>query len=327
MEEENKSTIGIDLGGTKIEVAQVNQSGQVLRSKRLPTKVSEGPAVIQSEIVETVMELRKQADAMPIGIGIGVAGQVDPVSGIVHFAMNLDWREVPIRDVLSDALQLPVFVTNDVRAATCGEWLHGAGQGCNDLVCLFVGTGIGGGIVSGGHLLTGCSNTAGELGHMVIDLHGPLCNCGNHGCLEALAGGWAIGRSAREAVENDPQAGRDLLRRAGGSPERINARVVAEAAKDGDPLAVKLLESVTDALVAGIVGLINAFNPCRLILGGGVIEGLPELINRIDKGVRKRALSAASAPLRILPSQLQDQAVAIGAAIMAMRELTVKDPA
>jgi len=326
MEDENTSTIGVDLGGTKIEVAQVNISGQVLRRKRLPTRVNEGPAAIQSEIAETVLELQKQADTMPIGIGIGVAGQVDPVSGVVHFAMNLGWRDVPIRDVLSEALRLPVFVTNDVRAATWGEWVHGAGQGCDDLICLFVGTGIGGGVVSGGHLLTGCSNTAGELGHMVVDLHGPLCNCGNRGCMEALAGGWAIARSAREAVENNPSAGSVLLQEAGGNPERISAATVARAVRKGDPLALKLIESATEALVSGAVGLINAFNPCRLILGGGVIEGLPELVERIDRGVRQRALAAASAPLQILPSQLGNQAVAIGAAIMAMRELTVKDP-
>ncbi|HKZ16821.1 MAG TPA: ROK family protein [Geobacteraceae bacterium] len=326
MEDENTSTIGVDLGGTKIEVAQVNISGQVLRRKRLPTRVNEGPAAIQSEIAETVLELQKQADTMPIGIGIGVAGQVDPVSGVVHFAMNLGWRDVPIRDVLSEALRLPVFVTNDVRAATWGEWVHGAGQGCDDLICLFVGTGIGGGVVSGGHLLTGCSNTAGELGHIVVDLHGPLCNCGNRGCMEALAGGWAIARSAREAVENNPSAGSVLLQEAGGNPERISAATVARAVRKGDPLALKLIESATEALVSGAVGLINAFNPCRLILGGGVIEGLPELVDRIDRGVRQRALAAASAPLRILPSQLGNQAVAIGAAIMAMRELTVKDP-
>ena len=326
MEDENTSTIGVDLGGTKIEVAQVNISGQVLRRKRLPTRVNEGPAAIQSEIAETVLELQKQADTMPIGIGIGVAGQVDPVSGVVHFAMNLGWRDVPIRDVLSEALRLPVFVTNDVRAATWGEWVHGAGQGCDDLICLFVGTGIGGGVVSGGHLLTGCSNTAGELGHIVVDLHGPLCNCGNRGCMEALAGGWAIARSAREAVENNPSAGSVLLQEAGGNPERISAATVARAVRKGDPLALKLIESATEALVSGAVGLINAFNPCRLILGGGVIEGLPELVERIDRGVRQRALAAASAPLQILPSQLGNQAVAIGAAIMAMRELTVKDP-
>lgn len=325
MNVEHAGTIGVDLGGTKIEVAQVDATGRVIRRKRLPTRVSEGPAAIQSEIVAAVMELGRDSETVPIGLGIGVAGQVDPVTGIVHFAMNLGWRDVPIRDFLADALKLPVFVTNDVRAATWGEWLHGAGQGFDDLICLFVGTGIGGGIVSGGHLLTGCSNTAGEVGHITVELNGPLCNCGNHGCLEALAGGWAITRRARELVEKDPAAGNLMMQEAEGRLEGITGATVAKAARKGDPLAMELLDSIAEALAAGAMTLVNAFNPCRLILGGGVIEGMPELIDKIDQGVRRRALAAATAPLLIVPSKLGHQAVAIGAAIMAMREMTLSD--
>jgi glucokinase len=326
MDYEDTCTIGVDLGGTKIEVALVNRSGRVLDRQRLETRVSEGPAVIQSEIIETILALQNKAAARPIGVGIGVAGQVDPITGAVHFAMNLGWRDVPIRDVLSDALRLPVFVTNDVRAATWGEWLHGAGLGCDDLICLFVGTGIGGGVVSGGRMLTGCSNSAGELGHITVDLNGPLCHCGNHGCMEAIAGGWAIGRIGREAVEKNPGAGASLLLKADGKPEEINARTVSQAAIEGDPLAVGIIESAARALAAGAVGLVNAFNPCRLILGGGVIEGLPWLVDRVDREIHQRALAVAGTPLQVLPSQLSNEAGVIGAAVMAMRELTEKDP-
>ncbi len=326
MENEETCTVGVDLGGTKIEVALVSGSGLVLDRRRLETRASEGPDVIQSEIIETVLALRDRAGTLPIGLGIGVAGQVDPTTGMVHFAMNLGWRNVPIRDVLSDALQLPVFVTNDVRAATWGEWLHGAGRGCDDLICLFVGTGIGGGVVSGGRMLTGCSNSAGELGHITVDLNGPLCHCGNHGCMEAIAGGWAIGRTGREAVEKDPEGGASLLRKARGNPEGINARTISQAAGEGDPMAVGIMESAARALAAGAVGLVNAFNPCRLILGGGVIDGLPWLVERVDREVHQRALTVAGAPLQVLPSQLRNEAGVIGAAVMAMRELTEKDP-
>jgi glucokinase len=326
MKNEDMRTIGVDLGGTKIEIARVDASGRVLDKSRLATRVDGGPGAIQEQIAEAILEMQKKADIAARGIGIGVAGQVDPVSGMVRFAPNLDWRDVPLRDELSDALGLPVFVTNDVRAATWGEWIHGAGQGCDDLVLIFVGTGIGGGVVSGGRMLTGCSNTAGELGHITIDLHGPLCNCGNHGCLEALAGGWAIARSAREAVENDPEGGAALLRHAGGHAEEINARIVADAAGKGDPMARRLMESATEALIAGAVSLVNAFNPCRLILGGGVIEGVPELIRQVERGISRRALAAARAQLQVLPSQLQKDAGVVGAAIMAMRELAAKNP-
>jgi glucokinase len=141
----------------------------------------------------------RQGASPPVG-GSGSAGQIDPEHGMVRFAPNLGWHNVPFQSDLAGALGLPVVVTNDVRAATWGEWLHGAGKGCNDLVCLFIGTGIGGGVVSGGKMLSGCSNTAGEVGHMIINLHGPPCSCGSRGCFEALAGGWAIARQAREAV-------------------------------------------------------------------------------------------------------------------------------
>ncbi|HET6420020.1 MAG TPA: ROK family protein [Geobacteraceae bacterium] len=323
---EDTLTVGVDLGGTKIEVALVDATGSVLMRRRLATRVGEGPVVIQSEIIETVMDLRNRSGAKPAALGIGVAGQVDPVTGTVHFANNLGWREVPIGRVLGDALGMPVFVTNDVRAATWGEWLYGAGRGCGDIVCLFVGTGIGGGIVSGGRMLAGCSNTAGELGHITVDLNGPRCNCGNRGCMEALAGGWAIARRARESVENDPVAGASMLRKAGGHTEGINTRIVSEAAAEGDPVAAGILETAARALAAGAVGLVNAFNPGRLILGGGVIEGLPWLVDRIDEEVHRRALAVAGAPLQVLPSQLGNDAGVIGAAIMAMRLLAGEDP-
>jgi glucokinase len=319
-------TIGVDLGGTKIEVAGVDASGRVLSRRRLVTKAVEGPAVIESEIISAVRELLEIADSRPLGIGIGVAGQIDPVSGVVRFAPNLNWRDVPLQAGLSRELELPVIITNDVRAATWGEWFHGAGQGCDDLVCLFVGTGIGGGIVSGGKMLTGCSNTAGELGHIVVDLHGPHCHCGNCGCMEALAGGWAIARQAREAVEADPAGGALMLRKVQGRLEGITAKIVAEAALEGDPLARCLVDEVAQALIAGAVSLVNAFNPCRLILGGGVIEGLPGLVVRIARGIHQQALAAAGASLQVLPSQLRNDAGVIGAAMLAMHELTEKDP-
>ncbi len=210
------------------------------------------------------------------------------------------------------------MVTNDVRAATWGEWIHGAGKGCDDLVCIFVGTGIGGGVVSGGKLLSGCSNTAAEIGHMTIDLNGPPCTCGHRGCLEALAGGWAIARRARQALSDHPSAAATLLRLAEGSPDAITAKTVAEASRAGDPLAKEIFDEVTRSLIAGAVSLVNALNPCRLILGGGVIEGVPELVERIAKGVSEGALPAAVEPLLVLPAKLRSDAGAIGAATLAM---------
>ena len=277
---EQPFAIGVDLGGTKIEVAHV-EGGVVRRRLRVATDVAGGAEAVQEQIVTAVRALAKEAAAHPLGVGVGVAGQIEAGTGLVHFAPNLQWHDVPLQGTLAHALGLPVVVTNDVRAATWGEWLHGAGRGCDDLICLFVGTGIGGGVVSGGRMLVGANNSAGELGHVTVDVAGPQCHCPNRGCLEALASGWAIAAQAQAAVAADPTAGRTLLQLAGGKAEAINSHLVAQAAHGGDPLAQGVVDRVGDALTAGVVGLVNAFNPARFILGGGVIEGFPELIERV----------------------------------------------
>jgi glucokinase len=317
--------VGVDLGGTKVEVALVDARGRIHCRWKEPTRVEAGPQGVAAQIVQMVGELQETAGApgAPRGLCVGVAGQVAADSGLVRFAPNLRWRDVPLKDMLQGPLNLPVAVVNDVRAATWGEWLHGAGQGVSDLICLFVGTGIGGGVVSGGRLLLGCSNTAGELGHTTVLLGGPRCTCGHQGCLEALAGGWAIARDARAAIAADPAAAKGLLSVAAelkGGPvglEEVTAAAVSRAAQGGDPLARRLVDQVAQALIAGAVSLVNAFNPCRLILGGGVIEGLPELVDRVEAGVRPQALAAAAAPLTVVRAQLHNEAGVIGAAALA----------
>jgi glucokinase len=322
---EEQWSIGVDLGGTKLEAARIDAIGRVRQRVRKATNVKGGPAAIIEDIIGSVQTLREGIDSTPAGVGVGVAGQVEQQSGAVTFAPNLNWRDVPLQDELRQALGLPVVVANDVRAATWGEWLHGAGRDCADLICMFVGTGIGGGVVSGGRMLEGCSNTAGEIGHIIVDLHGPPCSCGSRGCMEALAGGWAISRRARESVTADPEGGRLLLEMVGDRIEEINTPTVIRAARGGDPFAVHLMDQAVEALVAGAVGLINAFNPCRLILGGGVISGAPELVGKIDQGVREKALAAACLPLQVLPASLNGDAGVIGAAALALRTFARKE--
>jgi len=319
-------SIGIDIGGTKLEAAYVDEMGHVRQRVRKPTNIKGGPSAIIEDVINCMWALREGAVSTPVGVGVGVAGQVEKGSGKVKFAPNLDWRDVPLQEELQHSVGLPVIVTNDVRAATWGEWLYGAGRGCDDILCMFVGTGIGGGVVSGGQMLSGCDNTAGEVGHITVDLNGPRCSCGNRGCLEALAGGWAISRLAREKVEADPEVGRLMLEMAGGQIEEINVQIVARAVRGGDPIARQLMDGVVDALVAGASTLVNAFNPCRLILGGGVITGMPDLIGRIDKGLRKLALSAACSSLMVIPAGLRTDAGVIGAAALASRTFMGNSP-
>jgi glucokinase len=256
----------------------------------------------------------------PAGIGIGVAGLVDSDRGFVLLGPNLGWRNVSLREDLEGALGLPAAVANDVRAATRGEWLFGAGRGCGDFVCIFVGTGIGGGIVSGGRLLSGAGGNAGEVGHMMVGTDGPACACGNRGCWEALVSGKAIGEQAQALFRQDPQEGRDFLDLAGGRAEAITAEVVAEAYKRGSRAAASLVDQAALVLTAGVVTLVNVLNPARCLLGGGVIEGFPDLIGRIREGVRRRALAPALERLEILRAGLGAKAPVMGAASLVFQE-------
>jgi len=317
-----RCAIGIDLGGSKIALGTVDEEGRLLELLRFDTETRGGYSAVLNQVVTGVEQLKGAYGVSMSGIGIGVAGQVDPGTGAVVFAPNLDWHNVPLQAEVQKACAIPVVVTNDVRAALWGEWLFGAGVGAADLVCIFIGTGIGGGIVCGGRVLEGCSNTAGEIGHMTVDLHGPLCHCGNRGCMEALAGGWAIARRAHEGVKADPIFGSTILKMAGGKVEEITARTLVKAFYAGDALAVEIIDDVTDALSAGVSALVNAFNPCQIILGGGIIEGMPEMVSRIDQGVRRRALSAATRRLAICASKLGNEAGIIGAAALAMKSFS-----
>ena len=276
--------IGIDLGGTKIALGTVDREGRVIQLLRYETDARGGPEAVTAQIAKGVAQLEHITEYSILGIGIGVAGQVDPVTGAVRYAPNLDWHDVPLRADLERLTDLRTAVVNDVRAAMWGEWLFGVGRGSHDMVCVFVGTGIGGGIISGGRVLEGCSNTAGEIGHMTIDLNGPVCHCGNRGCLEAIAGGWGIALKAQELVRLHPVSGAAILKAAAGKVEDITAKMLVQAYYEGNALAREIMDEVSNALAAGITSLVNAFNPCHIVLGGGIIEGMPELVPAHQSG-------------------------------------------
>ena len=314
--------IGVDLGGSKVEATLVDRHGTVLGGSRRPTSPERGPHGILADLVACLAEhCLASAERPVLGAGVGVAGQVDPATGTVLHAPNLKWNDFPLKALLEEAIDLPVFVINDVQAATYGEWTCGAGRGAEDIVCLFVGTGIGGGVVSHGSLILGCGGTAGELGHTTIDWHGPQCTCRNRGCLEAFAAGWAIARRARDVVTEQPDEGRRLIALADGAIGNLTAKVVAQAARDGDPLAARLVRETGEALGVGVASIANAFNPCMVILGGGVIEGMPELVGMAEAEARRRALAAALHSLEVVKAGLGKHAGTVGAATWARRSL------
>lgn len=319
---EGELVLGVDLGGTKVETSVVDAHGRILASVRHPTEAEQTADEIIADIVASVGEVSRKLPGAEAGgamrafrgVGVGVAGQVDAATGSVTYAPNLRWRDVALQARLEAALALPVAVLNDVQSATFGEWSHGAGRGVDEMVCVFVGTGVGGGVVAGGRLVRGCTGSAGELGHTIVDLEGPPCHCGSHGCLEAHAGGWAIAQRAQEAVSAQPDRARALLAAVGGRAAAITARVVTETARAGDPLAQDLMAGVMRALAAGAASIVNAFNPCVLVLGGGVLEGAPELLEAVRAGIARRALPAPARAVQVVPAALGPHAGSVGAA-------------
>lgn len=310
----DRTAIGVDVGGTKIALASVDAEGKMHFVKKYPTQAERGSAFVIDALIASLEDNIQQSGSQPSAIGIGIPGQVEEKSGTVLLAPNLDWHQVPFKAILEQHFQIPIFITNDVRAATWGEWRHGAGKGQQDIVCLFIGTGIGGGIISGGKMLTGANNSAGEWGHTRVSLDGPLCSCGSKGCLESFAGGWALARQARE----NPSL--LLLKLCGQDVTKMDAHHIIDAANQGDPFSIHLVERALEALTASCISIVNALNPSLLILGGGLGEALPHLIEKVKEGIASSALPAARAACRVVPAQLKNDAGIIGAASLAREE-------
>ncbi len=316
------TTLGIDIGGTKVEVALVDTHGNVLSSDRFPSGIELSPDGFIAQTLLLAQQLQSATDGEIDAVGVGAAGQIEPVTGIVRESPNLvQLGNFPLKSRLEEAFNVSAFVTNDVRAAAFGEWQRGAGQGVSDLVALFVGTGVGGGIIHDNRVVVGATGTAGEVGHMTIDMNGAPCRCRNRGCLESLCGGWAIALRTQQAIASSPSEGAAILGLCGGSADEITASTVSQAFHNGDPLAGRIIEETGRALAAGITSLVHAFNPRMVVLGGGVIEGTPELIDMAREQVFQNALSAATGPLEIVRAHLGGDAIVIGAALMARRSL------
>jgi len=308
--------IGIDIGGSRARIALVEAQGVV--EERFIATGSERPAEsVADDVVVAVRALIDASGLDVLPIGAGIAGQIDPTNGRVIKAPNLGWTDFGLGEHLAAGLGRPVTVLNDVQAAAIGEWLYGAGRGTSDMIAVFVGTGVGGGIISGGQLVRGCGGNAGEIGHTVVDREGPLCACGSRGCVEAYSGGRALARRARRMAGARPDRAPRLLELAEGKPETITTAMIAQAAEAGDVLALRLIHDAADALGAGLASLLNTLNPCIVVLGGGVLMGAPRMASLVEASARARALAAPSEAVRFERAELEPFAGAIGAAAWA----------
>ncbi len=316
--------LGIDIGATKVLAGLVDARGRIVARSDRRVHRNDGPAHVLAAVLEEVRALGPEV-AHARGAGVAVAAQVDPRRGTVLYAPNLRWRNVPLGPRLERALGLPVVVENDARSATWGEWKHGAGGGGSDLICIVVGTGVGGGLVVDGRLLGGSVHAAGEVGHMTIVAGGRKCSCPNRGCLEAYVSGWAIGQRAREAVRADPTGGA-ALRASAGSVSGIDAGAVTRAARAGDRFSIDLMNATGVWLGAGVVALVNVLNPARVVLGGGVVEGWPNLVGQVRNAVRRGAQPPAARAVRIGRGKLGSLAQVVGAAWLARDRAATRRP-
>jgi glucokinase len=224
---EDLLTLGIDLGGTKVKTVLVDSKCKILSAHKYSTNPEKGVDGVIEDILKCIDGCLGDNIQEVEALGIGIVAQVDLKVNVIN-APNLRWHNIPLKKILEEKLGLPVFVLNDVNAATWGEWRYGSGKNVSDLVVIFVGTGVGGGIISGSKMVIGCNNSGGELGHITIVLGGRQCHCPNEGCLEAYAGGCAIVERTQEVVRANPQKGKQLISLAG-TIENITAKTVGDA--------------------------------------------------------------------------------------------------
>jgi glucokinase len=274
------------------------------------------PADDVAATVETVSELAAElAAAGGEALGVGAAGMVDFDAGVLRYAPNLAWREIPLRDLLSERTGLPCVVDNDANVAAWGEYRFGAARGYRHVLVVTVGTGIGGGIVADGELFRGAHGFAAEIGHIIVEPDGPLCGCGNRGCWEQVASGRALDRLARAEVEQDP-AGRIAALAAGAE---ASGRHVSEAARGGDPPATAIFAAVGRRLGEGIAGLVNILDPEVVIVGGGVAEEGAVLLDPARHAFLDAVEASEHRPeVPILAATLGNDAGAIGAAALGL---------
>ncbi|MDD3826796.1 MAG: ROK family protein [Anaerolineae bacterium] len=313
-------TISIDLGGTKMLAAVVDGQDQIVGRAKMKTMARQGVDEVIQRLAETAQQAADKARVkwdQVAGVGIGAPGPVDPEAGVVYNPPNLPgWKKVSLGPRLADLLGVPVYVENDVNLGTLGEYRMGAGRGTRDMVGIFVGTGVGGGLILDGKLRTGFRHAAGELGHMVVLADGPVCGCGRRGCLEALASRTAVERDIRLGL----QAGRESLipELSKGRSLRLTSSVIAKAFHKGDPLVADVIRRAQWYLGLLTASVVNLLDPEMVVFGGGVVEALDDaFLDPIRVTARQHYIQKMDAGrVRIVPGKLGDYAAVFGAAAL-----------
>ena len=313
-----KYSIGIDLGGTKILTGIVDkQNGEIVAFEKKKTKKDKGSEKIVQKITETVKTVLEQSSISVDdidNIGIGAAGQTDREHGIIIDAPNLDCKNINIKNILETEFKKEVLLGNDVEIATIGEMYFGAGRNEKDFVCIFVGTGIGSGIVSGGKIRYGATGTAGEIGHLVVDVGGRSCGCGGYGCLEAYASRLAIEKRIIGALRKGRHSDiENYLEK----DKPVKTSMIRKALEKQDELVVQIVNEASEYLASGIAGVVNFYNPSLIIIGGGLMSAIDYFYEKTVETVKLKALPTPAEKIRFKKAELGDFSGVIGASLLS----------
>ena len=314
-----KYSIGIDLGGTKILTAIVNkENGEVIFSVKKKTKKDKGSEKIVQKIIKSIREVLEASGKTLENIeeiGIGVAGQIDRDNGIVINAPNLDCSNLNLSEILKKEFNKPILLGNDVEIATIGEMFFGAGKDKKDFVCIFVGTGIGSGIVQDGKIRYGSTGTAGEIGHIIVDLGGRPCGCGGCGCLEAYASRLAIEKRIIGALKKGRKSDIEnyLI-----DDKPIKTSMIRKSLENKDELITQIIDEASEYLASGIASIINFYNPEMIILGGGLMNAVDYFYEKAIQTAKIKALPTPSTKVNFSKAKLGDYSGVIGAALLSV---------
>lgn len=316
--------IGVDLGGTKILSGVFKNSMELIGTSKLSTKSQRGVDAVIERIARCVKDAVDEADLsmkQVAGVGIGAPGAVNFEDGTVIFAPNMEgWKDVPLKKHLEKLLDVPVFVENDCNIAALGVYVAELKSKPKTMLGIFVGTGIGGGLIINGELYSGFGHTAGEVGHMVIEVNGPKCGCGNKGCFEALASRTAIFEAIKAGVKEGQKT--QLTEMLGEELEDLRSGDLRKAIRRGDKFVDKVIEDAAEYIGIATANLVNILNPEVVVLGGGVMEALQdEMMSVIVETVKDYAMPGSMKGVEIVASHLGDNAGITGGAVLARKEV------
>jgi glucokinase len=309
------ASVGVDLGGTNIRAAVFDDGMKIMGRSEIPTEAQEGADEVIRRIATCVREALDRSSVAAgevAGIGVGAAGLTDWRTGVVVLASNLRWRNVPLKERLEQELDgLRVEVDKDTNVAALAEARLGAGREVKHFLYVTAGTGIGGGLILDGTLYRGATGGAGDIGHVVVDPEGPLCGCGDHGCVEVFSSGAGMVNRAREMLAGGEQAASSAM-----TVEALTPQTIFEAAREGDAVAAPVVETAGRALGLALADYVNINNPEAIVLGGGVVRAGRAYTEPVERELRRRALPALGEIVKLVPPGLGDDVGVTGAALL-----------